>query len=105
MAGIFTSIESATLNSMLVILSTILVIGIAMIMVHPVNGHTFSQNENSLFLTRMDQMHSQLQLVQDLLSTNNTSGDNNVNNFKLAQTHAIEGLALLMEKDHVSNFT
>ncbi|MGC2426106.1 MAG: hypothetical protein WA421_03655, partial [Nitrososphaeraceae archaeon] len=73
----FTFIELTTLCSMLVILSTLLVISTTMTMVLPVNGHTFSQNENSLFLTRMDQMHSQLQLVQDLLSTNTTSGDNN----------------------------
>ena len=101
----FTFIELTTLCSMLVILSTLLVISTTMTMVLPVNGHTFSQNENSLFLTRMDQMHSQLQLVQDLLSTNTTSGDNNVNNIKLAQTHVMEAIALLKEKDHVSNFT
>ncbi|MGA9844685.1 MAG: hypothetical protein WBQ25_20480 [Nitrososphaeraceae archaeon] len=71
----------------------------------PVYGHTFSQNENSLFLTRMDQMHSQLQLVQNLLSTNTTSTDNGMNNTKFAQTHMMEAIALLSEKDPVSNFT
>ena len=56
----------------------------------PVYGHTFSQNENSLFLTRMNQVHSKLQLVQNFLSTNTTSGVNNINNTKFAQTHAME---------------
>ncbi|HEY7110546.1 MAG TPA: hypothetical protein VH415_14070 [Nitrososphaeraceae archaeon] len=70
----------------------------------PVYGHTFSQNENSLFLTRMDQIHSQLQLVQSLLSTNTTSGDN-VNNTKLAQTHAMQALSFLKEKDPVNNIS
>ena len=68
------------------------------------HAHTFSQNENSLFLTRMNQMHSQLQLVQDLLSTNTTSGDNNVNNIKLAQTHVMETIALLKEKESCKQF-
>jgi hypothetical protein len=53
----------------------------------------------------MNQMHSQLQLVQNLLSTN-TTGNNNVNNnTKFAQTHGMEALSLLNQKDPVSNFT
>ena len=102
---IFTSIKSISLYSMLVILSILFVINATMMTVLPVYGHTFSQNENSLFLTRMNQMHSQLQLVQDLLSTNTTSGDNNINNIKFAQTHVIKAITLLKEKDPVSNFT
>ena len=90
---------------MLAILSILSIISVAIITIQPVHAHTFSQNENSLFLTRMNQMHAQLQLVQDLLSTNTTSGNNNVNNIKLAQTHVMETIALLKEKDHVSNFT
>jgi hypothetical protein len=68
----------------------------------PVYGHTFSQNENSLFLTRMNQIHSQLQLVQNLLSTNTTSGGDNA---KLAQTHTTQALSFLKEKDPVNNVT
>ncbi|MGA9842044.1 MAG: hypothetical protein WBP64_21590 [Nitrososphaeraceae archaeon] len=68
-------------------------------------GHTFSQNENSLFLTRVDQMHSQLQLVQNLLSTNTSASINNMNNTKFAQTHAMEAIALLNQKDPATNFT
>jgi len=90
---------------MLVILSILFVIDSVTTMVLPVNGHTFSQNENSLFLTRMNQMHSQLQLVQNLLSTTTTSGDNNISNIKFAQNHAMNAIAFLKEKDSVSNFT
>ncbi len=94
---------------MLAILPILSIISVAIITIQPVHAHTFSQNENSLFLTRMNQMHAQLQLVQDLLSTNTTSGNNNVNNnvnnIKLAQTHLMKTIALLKEKDHVSNFT
>jgi hypothetical protein len=77
-----------------------------MVAVLPAYGHTFSQNENSLFLTRANQMHSQLQLVQRLLSTNTTSGNTNANdNAKSAQTHVMYALSLLNQKDPVSNFT
>ena len=97
--------ESNFQYPMLTILPILSIISVAIITIQPVHAHTFSQNENSLFLTRMNQMHAQLQLVQDLLSTNTTSGNNNVNNIKLAQTHVMETIALLKEKDHVSNFT
>ena len=100
-----TPIESTTLYLTLAILSTLFIITIFMADRLPVYGHTFSQNENSLFLTRMDQMHSQLQLVQNLLSTNTTSRDNSMNNTKFAQTHMMEAITLLSEKDPVSNFT
>jgi hypothetical protein len=55
----------------------------------------------------MNQMHSQLQFVQSLLSRNaTTSGDNNANsNTKFAQTHVTEALAFLNQKDPVNNFT
>ena len=99
------TIEGALLCSTVVILSTLFVITIVTTAVLPVYGHTFSQNENSLFLTRMNQMHSQLQLVQTLLSATTSSGDNNMNNTKFAQTHAMETAALLREKDPVTNFT
>ncbi|HEY7082082.1 MAG TPA: hypothetical protein VH500_20510 [Nitrososphaeraceae archaeon] len=49
----------------------------------------------------MNQIHSQLQLVQNLLSANTTSGDN----AKLAQTHASQALSFLKEKDPVNNVT
>ncbi|MGA9845696.1 MAG: hypothetical protein WBQ25_25630 [Nitrososphaeraceae archaeon] len=97
--------DVASLCSTVVILSTLFVITIVTTAVLPVYGHTFSQNENSLFLTRMNQMHSQLQLVQTLLSATTSSGDNNMNNTKFAQTHAMETAALLREKDPVTNFT
>jgi hypothetical protein len=86
-------------------LFTLFLIIIVITSILPVYAHTFSQNENSLFLTRMDQVHSQLQLVQSLLSTNTTSGDNNVNNTKLAQTHAMQALSFLKEKDPVNNIS
>jgi hypothetical protein len=94
--------QGAPLCSTLVILSTLFVITIAMTVVLPVYGHTFSQNENSLFLTRINQMHSQLQLAQSLLSTNNTSGNSNT---KFIHARVMEALALLNQKDPVSNFT
>ncbi len=99
------AIERASLYSTVSILSTLFVITVVMTAVLPAYGHTFSQNENSLFLTKMDQMHSQLQLVQNLLSTNATSGGNNTNNTKFALIHAIEAAALLKQKDPVNNFT
>jgi hypothetical protein len=46
-------------------------------------------------------MHSQLQLIH-FLSANSTSGNNNT---KLAQTRAMEAIALLNQKDPVNNFT
>jgi uncharacterized protein with von Willebrand factor type A (vWA) domain len=49
----------------------------------------------------MNQIHSQLQLVQNLLSANATSG----NNAKLAQTHAMQALSFLKEKDPVNNIS
>ena len=65
-----------------------------------VYGHTFSQNENSLFLTRMGQAHAQLDLVGDFLS-NNTNHDN----IKSVLSHVIQAKALLNAKDPVNNFT
>ncbi|HEY7110015.1 MAG TPA: hypothetical protein VH415_11325 [Nitrososphaeraceae archaeon] len=101
-----TSIEWTIPYSTLAILSIFFVITTFMVAVLPVYGHTFSQNENSLFLTRVNQMHSQLQSVQSLLSTNTSSGNTNANdNTKSAQTHVMYALALLNQKDHVSNFT
>lgn len=102
-----TSIKWTTLYSTLSILSIFFVITTFMVAVRPAYGHTFSQNENSLFLTRINQMHSQFQLVQSLLSTNTTSGNTNANdnNPKSAQTHVMYTLALLNQKDPVSNFT
>lgn len=75
-------------------------------------GHTFSQNENSLFLTRVAQAHSQLNLIDNLVlngtstttATNNNS-DNNDNNAKSVQAHVMQTIALLNEKDPVNNFT
>ena len=74
-------------------------------------GHTFSQNENSLFLTRVAQAHSQLNLIENLVlngisnttATNNNS--NNNNNAKSVQAHVMQTIALLNEKDPVNNFT
>ncbi|HEY7078159.1 MAG TPA: hypothetical protein VH500_00560 [Nitrososphaeraceae archaeon] len=96
------SIKSTKLYLKLVILPTLFLIVIVMVSAVPVYGHTFSQNENSLFLTRMNQIHSQLQLVQNLLSTNTTSGGDNA---KLAQTHTTQALSFLKEKDPVNNVT
>jgi hypothetical protein len=73
-------------------------------------GHTFSQNENSLFLTRVAQAHSQLNLIENLVlngtstatATNNNSNNNNA---KSVQAHVMQTIALLNEKDPVNNFT
>jgi hypothetical protein len=89
-------------SSQLVIIPIIFLILIVAAVSVPVFGHTFSQNENSLFLTRMNQIHSQLQLVQNLLSTNTTSTGDDA---KLAQTHTMQALSFLKEKDPVNNFT
>jgi hypothetical protein len=43
-------------------------------------------------------MNSQLQLIQSSISTNSTSGNDNTNNTKLAQTHAMEAIALLNQE-------
>jgi hypothetical protein len=67
-------------------------------------AHTFSQNENSVFLTRINQIQSQLRLIQDILS-NKTDSINNINNIKIVQTHAMEAITLLNQKDPTSNFT
>ncbi len=69
-------------------------------------AHTFSQNENSVFLTRINQIHSQLQLIQNILSNKTDSSNNdNINNIKFVQAHAMEAIALLNQKDPASNFT
>ena len=76
-------------------------------------GHTFSQNENSLFLTRVAQAHSQLNLIENLVlngtsntaATNNNSNNNSNNNAKSVQAHVMQTIALLNEKDPVNNFT
>lgn len=67
-------------------------------------GHTFSQNENSLFLTRVAQAHSQLNLIENLV-LNGTSTSTSNNNAKSVQAHVIQTIALLNEKDPVNNFT
>lgn len=67
-------------------------------------GHTFSQNENSLFLTRVAQAHSQLNLIENLV-LNGTSTSTSNNNAKSVQAHVMQTIALLNEKDPVNNFT
>ena len=88
-----------------------------MIAASPTYGHTFSQNENSLFLTRVAQAHSQLNLIENLVlngtntnnnntNNNNTNNNNtNNNNDKSVQAHVMQAIALLNEKDPVNNFT
>src|SRR6476660_8755266 len=73
-------------------------------------GHSFSQNENSLFLTRVAQAHSQLNLIENLVlnGTSTTTATNNKsknNNAKSVQAHVMQTIALLNEKDPVNNFT
>ena len=73
-------------------------------------GHTFSQNENSLFLTRVAQAHSQLNLIENLVlngtsTTTATNNNSNNNNAKSVQAHVMQTIALLNEKDPVNNFT
>ena len=68
-------------------------------------GHTFSQNENSLFLTRVAQAHSQLNLIENLVLNGTTTSNNSNNNAKSVQAHVMQAIALLNEKDPVNNFT
>lgn len=68
-------------------------------------GHTFSQNENSLFLTRVAQAHSQLNLIENMVLNGTSSTTTNNNNAKSVQAHVIQTIALLNEKDPVNNFT
>src|SRR5690349_973231 len=73
-------------------------------------GHTFSQNENSLFLTRIAQAHSQLNLIENLVlngisNTTATNNNSNNNNAKSVQAHVMQTIALLNEKDPVNYFT
>jgi hypothetical protein len=73
-------------------------------------GHTFSQNENSLFLTRVAQAHSQLNLIENMVlngtsTTTATNNNSNNNNAKSVQAHVMQTIALLNEKDPVNNFT
>jgi len=73
-------------------------------------GHNFSQNENSLFLTRVAQAHSQLNLIENLVlngtsTTTATNNNSNNNNAKSVQAHVMQAIALLNEKDPVNNFT
>jgi hypothetical protein len=68
-------------------------------------GHTFSQNENSLFLTRVAQAHSQLNLIENLVLNGTSTSTSNNNNAKSVQAHVMQAIALLNEKDPVNNFT
>ena len=58
-------------------------------------AHTFSQNEDTLFLTMIHQIQSQAQLVQSNFPTN----------LKLAQQHANIAISLLNQNDRVVNTT
>jgi hypothetical protein len=58
-------------------------------------AHTFSQNEDTLFLTMVHQIQSQAQLVQSNFPTNP----------KLAQQHASIAISLLNQNDPVVNNT
>ena len=62
---------------------------------HAVYAHTFSQNENTLFLTMVHQIEAQLQLAE-----NNFPG-----NAKLAQQHANIAISLLNQNDPIVNDT
>ena len=76
-----------------------------MIAASPTYGHTFSQNENSLFLTRVAQAHSQLNLIENMVLNGTSSTTTNNNNAKSVQAHVMQAIALLNEKDPVNNFT
>lgn len=58
-------------------------------------AHTFSQNEDTLFLTMIHQIRSQAQLVQSNFPTN----------LKLAQQHARVAISLLNQNDPVASNT
>jgi hypothetical protein len=96
------SLYSYLLFKILLISAMSLCMTLMMASFHPTYGHTFSQNENSLFLTRMAQAHSQLNLIENLISNNTNTGNNNA---KLVQTHIMQTIAFLNEKDPVNNFT
>jgi hypothetical protein len=57
-----------------------------------------------LFLTRVAQAHSQLNLIENLV-LNGTGTSTNNNNAKSVQAHVMQAIALLNEKDPVNNFT
>ena len=62
---------------------------------HAVYAHTFSQNENTLFITIVHQIEAQVQLAENNFPTNT----------KLAQQHAIIAIDLLNQKDPIVNNT
>lgn len=62
---------------------------------HAVYAHTFSQNENTLFITMVHQIESQVQLVENNFPAN----------AKLAQQHANIAISLLNQNDPIINDT
>jgi hypothetical protein len=100
-----TPVEPALLYPTLVILPLLSIITLVIVTISPVYGHTFSENENSLFLTRIDQVNSQLKFIQNLLGSNTSSSNNPQNITQVALIHAIEAAGLLKVKDPVNNFT
>ncbi len=100
-----TPFEPNLLYSGLVILSVLSIITLIIVTTSLVYGHTFSENENSLFLTRMDQASSQLKFIQNLLASNTSSSNNPQNNAQIALAHVKEAAGLLKVKDPINNFT
>src|SRR5689334_24628953 len=68
-------------------------------------GHTFSQNENSLFLTRVAQAHSQLNLIENMVlngtSTTTATNNNSNNNAKSVKDHRIKTKEIIDKQDTV----
>jgi len=62
---------------------------------HAVYAHTFSQNENTLFITMVHQIEAQIQLAENNFPAN----------AKLAQQHANIATSLLNQNDPIVNDT
>jgi hypothetical protein len=76
-----------------ILLATVMVLSLVLFSNLVIFAHTFSENENALFLTMIDKIKAETQLVvHDFL-----------NNTKQAQEHAKIATALLTQSDPVVN--
>src|ERR1700758_4847152 len=91
------AIVGATRNMQRVLIPPSIVIVLSFLMFpNPVLfAHTFSENENALFLTMINKIKAETQLVANDYS----------NNTKQAQDHATAALSLFTQKDPVVNTT
>jgi hypothetical protein len=88
-------LPTTSLSSPIIVLIVYL-IGISNSFGSSVYGHDFVPNESASFLSLMDQLKSELDIVQ----TNLANG-----NFSLAEDHAARAVGLLNSKDPINNIT